>query len=618
MAQAAEQIPSEWVTNIIDPSIKRIFALSDIHGDMHALIIALRDCAKVIRKKQEPGIAQTNPEQLDMETEKLLEMDLNNPVKTYVDDLNYEWCDNNKHVVICGDILDGFRAIDTNFRSGNNGSICPSDTDGNTTGCTANEYPQIEIKIFRFINALNSQPNINCKIHKVLGNHELWNMVDDKSIESIVKNYIPPFTIKLGDEYHNGISRLAYFKYGNPGFNLILEGGAGIFLKINNNIFVHGQLDHALSYEEYDYYNTQLNRRLNEETMDKLLYRFAINGDLKKTLSGREYDRNFLITDTYPNDYNNDQYKKCKAVKKHLEVFLKKIPLNTYNPDQIRIIVGHCPQNFYKKILNSSFTDYKLKGNVEILSGHVRTSFKNPDENFIFGIGMECDKTHLDKEYNGFEGWFHNQVNIAQERDPPESVVEDFKMIDNNERYIYKVDVGVSRGFDTINKMYQTQLEEKEELGARVPQVLEIGSKNIKIIRSTIKNMRIHQPREVYENNIIQNNYAELYKEDPYYNSHMVASSAEPSLLPKSSKPTIKEMEAKHQELLKMLNTTPEEYKEAYKIVKTTIKITDYETREEYTTELNKLIKEYIDSKKTKMKYIKYKLKYLQLKKNIN
>ena len=39
----------KWKTNI--KSNNRIIALSDIHGDIHSLIIALRDCAKVIKKK---------------------------------------------------------------------------------------------------------------------------------------------------------------------------------------------------------------------------------------------------------------------------------------------------------------------------------------------------------------------------------------------------------------------------------------------------------------------------------------------------------------------------------------------------------------------------------------
>ena len=57
-----------WNTNIYDPTITRIIALSDIHGDIHSLIIALRDCARVIRKKN--GF---NPLELDHEIEELLD-----------------------------------------------------------------------------------------------------------------------------------------------------------------------------------------------------------------------------------------------------------------------------------------------------------------------------------------------------------------------------------------------------------------------------------------------------------------------------------------------------------------------------------------------------------------
>ena len=39
-------------TIILDPKINRIIALSDIHSDIHAFIICLRDCCKVIKKKK--------------------------------------------------------------------------------------------------------------------------------------------------------------------------------------------------------------------------------------------------------------------------------------------------------------------------------------------------------------------------------------------------------------------------------------------------------------------------------------------------------------------------------------------------------------------------------------
>ena len=39
-------------TEMIVEENRRIIALSDIHADIQALIICLRDCAKVIRKKE--------------------------------------------------------------------------------------------------------------------------------------------------------------------------------------------------------------------------------------------------------------------------------------------------------------------------------------------------------------------------------------------------------------------------------------------------------------------------------------------------------------------------------------------------------------------------------------
>jgi hypothetical protein len=48
----------------------RIIALSDIHADIHSLIISLRDCAEVIRKK--PGHPVNLSENIDPELEHLL------------------------------------------------------------------------------------------------------------------------------------------------------------------------------------------------------------------------------------------------------------------------------------------------------------------------------------------------------------------------------------------------------------------------------------------------------------------------------------------------------------------------------------------------------------------
>ena len=57
-------------TNIIKPNIK-IIALSDIHGDIQSLIVCLRDCGRVIKKK-----STFNPDSYDLDMEAELNKDL--------------------------------------------------------------------------------------------------------------------------------------------------------------------------------------------------------------------------------------------------------------------------------------------------------------------------------------------------------------------------------------------------------------------------------------------------------------------------------------------------------------------------------------------------------------
>ena len=176
-------------TNIIDPTIK-VFSLSDIHGDIQSLIISLRDCAKVIRKKVNSYSLnkQTfyfNKDLYDENMEELLKLDLNN-----------EWCGGNTHIVICGDMIDPFRSpLDKN---------CLKDG-----GLPCSYYPQIELKILMFINALNIQAsNTRGKIVKLLGNHELLNIINEPDWRY---NLFYSFKEDQNKLYYKGTSRLDIF-----------------------------------------------------------------------------------------------------------------------------------------------------------------------------------------------------------------------------------------------------------------------------------------------------------------------------------------------------------------------------------------------------------------------
>ena len=465
-----------WQTNIYDPSIIRIIALSDIHGDIHSLIIALRDCARVIKKKN--GF---NPLELDHETEELLESDLN-VNHNYIDDLNYEWCGGNTHIVICGDILDGFRS-DIIKRNASINSRCYNE-------CLEHEYDQIEIKIYRFINALNISSGY--KIHKLLGNHELVNLID-KFPEGRVKfnynQYIPNKTKELDYFYYNSKSRIDYFKWNQEGGDLIFKDGVGILLKINNNIFVHGSIDHNKTFDEYIEINNLLNTNMN----DQLIFHILDNYD--KILFGRNYDRY--------NTQNINQFIKCNEIKQNLNKFI--IHSEGYDIYDFRIIIGHCVQFIYDEtnnIKNSTFTKITKDDTREIVNGPVYTGIKyiDNDDNQIFGISMECIKPKINK-INKFNP-YGDDVTLLDDRI---DVIDD--SVNNNhidfttddiERFIYKIDVGSSRGFDDINYP-NNKKSEKSIFGPRVPQVLEINNNKVQILRSTIKNTRIHQPRYKYE-----------------------------------------------------------------------------------------------------------------------
>jgi len=472
-------------TNIIKPN-KRIIALSDIHADIHSLIIALRDCAKVIKKKYN---IMFDPSDINHPDEKFFEYNLNldldsdNNIKEnpfYKDDLNYEWCGDDTYVVICGDFLDGFRNNFGNYRDSSKESRCDK--------CMDLEYDQVEIKIFRFINAINQYAMIKSgRIFKILGNHEIINL------NNSINNYIPNWTKSL-QNYYKGMTRIEYFKLSNEGGDLIFKDGAWLILKINENIFVHGRLDHTKTFSDYIEINNILN--LPNDHLKKKKMIIKLNSSCTTTTWGRKYNSNFNNSEN-ENDLSSNQSEKCKQIKDYLEVFISGIKNNDYCVDDIRVIVGHCPQylNHYTSHINSTFTTVEKNGQYEKVSIPVRTSVADLNQNFIFGIGMECNKKNLDKHYDN--------PNI---------------IIDNEDRYIYKVDIGSSRGFDDpINRIPFSRDYEKGIFGARTPQVLEIINNNINILRSTIKNTRIHQPRQKYEEEIKKNAEHILNLINPYY-----------------------------------------------------------------------------------------------------
>lgn len=245
-------------TDIIISQDTPIISLSDIHGDIDALIIALRDCAKVIKSNNNiPDLSIPGNNKRDIELDKLLNLDLNDSADAVKFDLNhnltFSWIGGSTHVVIVGDILDPRRENATMK------SIYTQKSSGTKIFRNVNDlYPQSEIKILCFLNKLDEEASLSGgRVIKLIGNHDCINFIDTNTY---AKDYSHDSNEII--RYPHGIiplTREQYFNINNSGFKLFMKRGAGIALKINNNIFMHGQVDPRYNIQVCNGINTWLN-----------------------------------------------------------------------------------------------------------------------------------------------------------------------------------------------------------------------------------------------------------------------------------------------------------------------------------------------------------------------
>lgn len=459
-----------------------IYCLSDIHGDIFSFIISLRDCAQIIGKENyQDGI---NLDIVDPDIERNLLIDIRDDDNDYDETLGYNWIGENSVLVICGDIIDPKRDCNFCFRD-------------EVSNLECNNYPQIEIKLLRFINAMNKKAmEKGGRIYKLLGNHELESMRESNSRQ--INKYIFD-NMKTFDNYYRGNTRYNTFNYGYEGFNLLFEDSCGILLKINNTIFAHGQLPPSpLSIDDVHNDNIFINDpylriigkiQLNEDTFRRLKAnwsRFIIDYSNKKSI--------LLNRDWADNKKINERYMNCTQETFCIDTIQNRIKefMRTDDISKLRVVLGHCPQtdsSLFDKV-NSTFSELldetdvnKTYGSKEQYTGLADFT----DQNKIFGITMQCPKQNY-----------------------------------MNDHYVYHIDATTSRSFDQNYDNIQNRYDENKYLFSKTPQILLINNNNngiddiITIIKSKMRNTRIHLPRNKYERLIKDNPEFDINNRDIY------------------------------------------------------------------------------------------------------
>jgi hypothetical protein len=444
---------------------KTIYAIGDIHGDITPLIVCLRDCCQVIKKKEGFFFNQKERDK-DLVLELIKEWD----DYSYSQDLNYQWCGGDSIVILCGDIIN-------NSRSGKN---------------KVDDYPFEEARILIFINQLNKQAMLQGgRIFKLIGNHDFDNINMDILSSPYKGSLVTPFSAKyLG--YQKGFddkiydkNRFTYFNRGNPGSKLYAEDKSFLFLFINDFIFVHGGISSDLfKIENLKNLNDKFNKYLLSPTD------FTFNcGTLEHQLTNGP--DGIIKCRYYGSTSNITEDNKCKKINETFDKLNTELLNLGINNKNFKLVVGHSTQN---KFVNKNFTYYNTFDKV------INIYFKDDiivNHEFYSEEIYNGDEKKID--FSGNKIIINNGISVSCNK--------------NKIPQIYRLDVGLSRG------AYNFQNNDTDEyLYSRTPQVLKIiyidFIPKVSIIKSSVENTRIHVPGIEISNDDIKGGgiYQDKYK----------------------------------------------------------------------------------------------------------
>jgi hypothetical protein len=482
------------------PSKQRVIALSDIHADLEALIICLRDCANVIAKKDGYRFSQSMPDS-DLYNQLYL-ASVHDP--DYVADLHYQWVGKDTIVVIVGDLIDGARESDSAKKYKNSIEEVAY-------------YPQVEIKILNFINAINVQAkDKNGGIIKIIGNHDYENF---KGNEDMIARYTytPDRNNPTYYKHPDGTfeSREEFFQFGHTGYKLYQDTlGMYLLYGINDMLFVHGQLPSKELLEKGVNMATI-------KTINKLLHE-TWSKNRTYTIIGQETPMKFDTEQEWVSGYLKPM------LEQYDEIIQDMLWSRTYGDIDEREDAQPdiTPEQFEKQIRETITTfcgdlcGDDPANNVRVFIGHCQqhTVHQDPEPRELTTLGHVCARNPM-VEIIDNASFYKGIPNSAKESNLIENktfgIVTEFlnPIRDNLYQFLlYKIDVAMSRGQDfteDYENLLNGKLTEENYFNPRVPQIIEVVGPHLRIHRSTTTNMSRHMKRDAYRS--LPKSYISIY-----------------------------------------------------------------------------------------------------------
>lgn len=407
----------------------RIIAIPDVHGDYDALVVCLVDLARVCRL--EPSEA--------CEDKKCLN-------DRFCRSCDKVWTGGSTTVLVLGDILDRIRP-----------SMSVVSADGRTPG----EQKYDELNCIRMLNRLHEQAiKQGGKVIKILGNHEVMNFYggDYRYVTRFARENDVHRCRSHEREPENSLYQQEYMKH-----------GAKVIEKIGKYVFCHGgvvpetvkDLNPKNLSDFVDTANKMVTKMFTTsesfDAREKEVFRQLILNDKTSIVWNRFFG------------YDDGNKDTCKMLEK---TWTK---LNTSL--DTTLIVAHCPQ------FNSSNIDIEIKQVVDMeRSDERRMVIGGPPKEISTMLQRNTDKSASKRWTNDLEKVVVNEQN-------PDPLYGMYPSMNSKcQGRVWRLDVAMSRAFDTKHKKFQSF----SVYQARLPSVLEIVDPNttrdkVNVIRATFK-----------------------------------------------------------------------------------------------------------------------------------